>query len=548
MKTIQFPFLFAFLLFVNYAYAQTPVGSHYDINGQAINGYFDPLSYAPEKRLIKIMFPNSYEHGCYYDSIGNKKEGLIQFENQKLYFKKENSSDSTIFTPYEVKSFVIGIDSFFVARHFYLNGLLYKKPEYVQYICDYEGNTYAKYYKFSISPFQQSGKSAIKEYYMVKEKGKMILDYFPNGKKFREKALKYFGHLPCIKSQIVARKYKGKDMLSIIKHANYNTKYEKSESIFFDAYWQEIRYEKNAKYHANITNRQDSIWTFDYYQDSVKLYTVNYSSFYPNIKNGEYKAYYRNGIVRHSIQYENNKAKLEKTYDKTGVLKTEYMHYKKRHPTGNRSVVKTFYSSVIDSLGNNIAKLANKQKIAVYDSHQKRTYTHVYRNRELIDSYRLRGKDTVYQITDPSYQFKINPIQKNLERYMLEKDYEKAISANAQGIILISILINKKGNIVNSRLLTRLHPQINRSVQNFFKSNFYMSVLSSASFKPYKRNKSKQFCEFVLPLDFSIVRFYRQPVKFNYMNYFQHSNWHFQQQQMIKNFTPPPPPTFNRKF
>jgi len=559
MKTLQLSLILSLLLLVKYSNSQTPVGLHYDINGQAIHGYFDPLSYAPEKKLIKTIFSDSYEKGHYYDSIGNKVEGLIQFENKKIYFKEKSSSDSILFTPDKVKNFVIGVDSFFVAQHFYLRGLLYKKPEYVKFLYEYNGNIFAKHYKFSEGlSFQMTGNQSIKESYMVKEKDQMILDHFPNTRKFKEKALKYFGHLPHIKNKISSKEYKADDMLAIIKYAEYDSKFHKSEPIYFDAYWQEVRNTAKAKYHALIANRQDSIWTFDYYQDSVKLYSVNYSAFYPNIKNGEFTAYYSNGTVRHIIDYKNNKAKSEKTFDKKGNLQVYYQHYKRKIASSSKFIVKTIYHSVMDSLGNNILNKGTEQSIDVYDEFQKLNYTHKYKNRELVSSYRLMGKDTVYQITNPSYHFKISQIQKSFNYYLAEKKFEKALSVNAQGIVMVSIILDKKGNIVKKKLLSRQHPEIDECVLDFLRSGFPTSTMAKANFKAYKHNKRKQFCEFVLPLDFSIIRFYRQPVNYNHFNHWNHLHrWNWEQQQLqmhkhiqqtIKNLPPPPTVKFNRNF
>jgi hypothetical protein len=64
---------------------------------------------------------------------------------------------------------------------------------------------------------------------------------------------------------------------------------------------------------------------------------------------------------------------------------------------------------------------------------------------------------------------------------------------------------------------------------------------------PYKRDKVKRYFEVVIPFEFSINRFYRKPVSYNYFN-----NWYFNnqmmQQQMMNNFRPPIPAKMSGGF
>jgi len=249
-------------------YSQIPVGLKFDLNGQPLNGYFDPLTYSPDKKLTAVHNSDSYEVGYYYDSLGNKIDGQIKFENDKIFFKKGDDDFRDKIKPDAIKHFIIGVDSFFVISNFYFKNRIKIKPEFVQYITGFNGYTFAKHYHFTSGMAQQYAmRSPIIETFLVKAKDSLIWENFPNNKRFKESALKYFGHIPYLKEKITLGDYDSEDMLSIIKMAEYYDKYQNSKLIYYDNYWQEINSIEKAKYTAQITDKNDSFWTFEYYTD-----------------------------------------------------------------------------------------------------------------------------------------------------------------------------------------------------------------------------------------------------------------------------------------
>jgi len=277
------------------------------------------------------------------------------------------------------------------------------------------------------------------------------------------------------------------------------------------------------------------------YYDSAKLYTANYSSFYPNTKNGEFISYYTDGNIRQIIVYKNNKPKEVKTFDKVGTIKSHYQYIETKNTTTSEIDIDIKYISVIDSLGNNLIESGNKSSLVVIDDFANVTYTNKYYNKELISSYRLINGDTVFQLTNPDYNFKIKSLQKKFNYYMTEKEYNEALSVNAQGIILMALVIDNKGYTVECSVLNSIHPEIDKLVNNFINSRLLPKAEYRYKFKPYKKDKTKQFCEVVIPIEFSINRFYRQPVNYNH---FHHMHWQMHQQQMMmNNFKPPTMPT-----
>ncbi len=514
-----------FILFIanNLMYSQVNVGLKYDLNGLPLNGYFDILTYSPKKKLSITHNSDSYEVGYYFDQSGKKVTGLIKFQDKKIWFKKEHIESSDKIKPEEIQHFVIGLDSFFTISKYYYKNLLKTKPVYVQYISDFDNKTFAKHYHFRKTSM---GQSSIIESFLVKTKSSDTWDNFPDNKKFKEKALKYFGQIPYLKKKISSGDYKSDDMLSIVKMAEYYIKYKNSKTIYFDKYWQETKV--NVKYSAKILNKQDSIWTFEYFNDGVKIYQANYSSFYPNMKNGDFISYYPNGKIRQIISYENNKPKEIKNYRKSGSL---YINYKNIERTDENSSIQNtekIYITVIDSLGNNILSSKNKSTLNMYDTFNNVNYTSVFESGKISSYYRLNGTDTVFQITNPGYDFKIKKLQKKFTSFMYEKKYEKALSINAQGIILVNVLIDKEGYVVQSSVLNGIHPEIDKLVENFIKSRLLKGAKRRYKFKPFKKENTNRYHEVVIPIEFSINKFYRQPA--NYNHYY---NMHWQMHHQI---------------
>lgn len=97
--------------------------------------------------------------------------------------------------------------------------------------------------------------------------------------------------------------------------------------------------------------------------------------------------------------------------------------------------------------------------------------------------------------------------------------------------------------MVDCKILNKIHPQLDSMIHEFLLGDESIPNMTLNKFKPYKHNKKKQFCEFILPFEFSILRFYRKPTRY-YFNHFNHFN-HF---NTGPKFTPPPTPTFNNRF
>jgi hypothetical protein len=538
MKTVKIVLSLAFFLVVKVILSQTPVGQLFDINGEPFNGYFDPFTYHPDNKIKKVHNSDSYEIGHYYDRDGNKISGQIQFSPTSILFKNADTVSGEKLKSDEIECFVIGVDSFFVTSNFYFKNRLKTNPEFVQYIAEINGNIFAKYY-YTSGLRQRSKGPLFIETFLAKPQDSKTWDDFQKKHRFKENALKYFAHIPYLKKKITAGEYNSKDMMSLIRMAEYFEKYKHSELIYFDAYWQGVNNKKQSKFYAKISDKKDSIWTFDYFNDSIHLHTANYVSFYPNKKCGEFTAYYPSGTPRQITRYEDDKAKEVKTFDKSGRLKKHYQYIEKRIK-GVDEAVDIEYITVNDSQGNILPQFPNTIDLVETDELTGVEYTSTFSEKELLSSYRIIDQDTVFRIVDPDYNFKLKPLQRAFDIVMGFEEYDEALSVNAQGTILISCVLNKKGRVVDYSILNGIHPQIDSIVEKV--ASRMLSPIHNFSFKlkPYKTGKTKQFCEVVIPFEFSTNRFYREPANYhNFDHMFMQMEMH---QQMLNNI--PTAPSF----
>lgn len=475
----------------NIAFSQVEVGYQFDVNGQPFHGYYDFFTYMPDKTLSTTYVSNAYEIGFIYDSLGNKTKGLLHFDKGVIYFKSSNEAKKIKYDPGKINAFVMGVDSFFIASNFESNYNYDEGNEFIQYISEFDGLVFAVQYEYA---------SNIAETYIVKSKENDKWEYLPNrnlNKKNREILLKYFGHIPELTDKINDKSNTGEDIMLLIRTAEYNAKRKNADLIYFDKYWSEISKSQNAKYYARITNIVDSNKTFEYYFDSVKLYTANYSSFSPNIKNGQFISYYPDGNTRQIIEYKNNEPKQVYNYTENGLLSNYYKYVKVTHPVTAKLYSDIEYISVYDSNGINLIDSSNKFSISQYDSINKYWYTHNFYKKKLVSSYRLSNNDTIYRITSPINDIKIKSLQNKFEKYLRDKNYLDAISENAQGTLLLQCLINKDGFLVEYKFLNSIHPQIDSLTKEFIQQTRLSNSEYKYDFDVYKRNNKKQLYEVV---------------------------------------------------
>ncbi len=503
---------------VTVSFSQTPVGYKFDLNGHPFNGYYDHIIYHPEEKLSIIHQSDSYEIGYYYDSTRQKVEGLIKFENKKIWFKQKESDIKVKIKPGEVNHLVIGVDSFFTISNFTYNGVFKSKPEFVQFICKIEDITFVKYYHFvhsvtgayGIEPF------IAETFYAKSENGKFWENLSISNQELRKISGQYFKNITCLNEKIKITENNPESIFSIIKTADYLSKFENNEYIYFDQYWQETRYPRKAKYYAQILSINDSVWHLKYFTGKTILYEVEYGSFFPHVKNGQFKSYYPNGEIRQAIEYFDNKPRIVKSYNVDGLILQEYEYVETPQPNRPDSKINIVYTAVNDSFEITVNDSILRFKQLLFDTITDQQYIRLYENKDLKYSYSTIDNIEVFQVTDIDYDFSINSVQRILNTYMEDVKFEEASNDNAQGILLVSFIIDPKGYVINYSILNKLYPALDKLIEAFIKAHLGPKAVIKNKFKPYKKGKKKVYCEVVIPFEFGINRFYRKPVNYYY--------------------------------
>jgi hypothetical protein len=203
-----------------------------------------------------------------------------------------------------------------------------------------------------------------------------------------------------------------------------------------------------------------------------------------------------------------------KVFYKSGVVKEAYK-LKKVKARNSKTTMHRVYETVNDSLGHTILTDNLVSTINRTDPITGEKYTFTYKDRLLINAYRIDKKDTIYQLTDLNNKLDLIGLQSTFNSFSDHKNYNNAILKNAQGTILLALTMNKKGKAIKGKLLTTIHPEIDRIVKDFLNQKI-INTTRPFKFKPLKINEVKQYYEMVVPFEFGIKRFYRNPVFYNW--------------------------------
>ncbi len=494
---------------VKTAQAQTPIGELYDINGMPFHGYYDPLIYSPKKKIVFVFDADNFEKGYYYTSLGKKVEGEIKLKERKIIFRKNKKEIRDKIRPEEVKQFVIGVDSFFTISKFKYKGNLKKKPTYVQYITHFNKHTVVKYSDFLGGDISES--------YLIKADSSDVWEAFSRFN-FTEKATAHFQHITYLHNDIKYKRKKLSDIRSIVKLADYQEKYENNQAIYYNQYLKEVRDSKESRYTAAITNKTDSIFTFDYYKGNQKLYKVRYSSFSPNVKHGDFVAYYPTGKPRLEISFNKNKPKRVKIYLENGELKSDYLYKEEKKKTidGIKIIPHLNYVRVNDSLGKLIFTGKAKASVTYPDAPNNTMITTNYTNKEVSGVYRLKGTDSIFQRVKDDPKLVLKAMKNRFKAFGVDgntlqtipSSFDDAISESAEGMVLVRFLVNPKGVAEEAKRITSLHPQIDAVVDKFITKKHRLKV--------FKRGKEKHYYETVIPFQFTTNRPYRRPAYYDH--------------------------------
>jgi|GEM_PF-6865441 len=513
----KFTTLFLLLFYLN-AFAQIEVGHYMDSQGLPIDGYLDMSDYLNDNMVNSGLNAIGYQKGYYYDSEGHKVEGLLDFHSTKLKYKKnEDDRDVLKFDPIEVKSFIIGTDSFYSTQNFHIladeltrvftlgfsdiNG---DKPHYVQHLSTFNNTDFAIYYDFKVD--------AINRIYLLKKKGtnEWVSPPDPSLKaKFRKFVKENFGQVPYFDHY----KWKYQDLFSIITMAKYYYKYQTLDRIYFDKWWNEV--EADGYYSAKVES-VDSIWTISYFQDGTKINESQFLGLGPERRTGYSRWYYPSGTLRKETLYDMERPVQVQTFFPNGQLHYNYMYIysPETRATSSKFLGIKFISVfaqdgtlIIDGTGSGVEHLD--------DSFNSRIINRSFKNRILTESYYMNGDTKVYQWNDG--EFNISNLRSQWSKFVSDFDnvFLPAIAKNTGGIRLLRIQINKTGTYDNYKALNSLDEEFDAGMDRAL--NFIFSPGSKPirfNLPKVAKSKKKQYAfEVAVPFSLSVRKFYREPIR-----------------------------------
>ena len=526
-------FVFLFLISVNNVFGQEEVGYFYDVSGTPIDGELNTFEYSPKEGLFINHQVKEFEKGVLYKTNGERLNGYIKLEKNIIRFKEDYDYPySKNISMDGITSLKVGVDSFFVVPSFNIEKKLVtremKRKGLFHFIAEVEGYVFALHYNFDLSSYVKH------KTYHVKEANGYKWSSFPQRKAdFKFMALKYFYDIPYLKDKIMSGEFNHKNLRTMIKMADYYARYKKNRAIYFDKYWQEIEEASDAVYHAKVVDKQDSIWTLNYYDASRKLYSIQYSSFYPNRKNGLYTSFYENGNKRKEIAYENDVEKEITTFYENGGehIKYRIIEYENDYYKNEKWVD---YEEIKDTNGKNLIPAKSVLEHALQNRNNEDSLVMGFENKKLKYAYRNSHSRKLYQIVDPNYKFKIKKIKSKWFDFKNKKSSKKfiqqAVKDNVLGTALILFRTTYKGEVLEYKVLNKLHPELDKMLSVFLAKHYTFTDRRKLKFKPLKMDGEKVPAEFVIPFTFSLDRYYRNPNDFNH-SFFMHQQMNMMNMQ-----------------
>ena len=254
----------------------------------------------------------------------------------------------------------------------------------------------------------------------------------------------------------------------IIKLLKSKFFYEQQKRIYFNSSWDEIDKGEKCAYYANIESLHDSVFHFSYYfNNDIKIYEGDFTSFYPHKKKGDFMFYYPNGITRKKVNYENNKPKTGIDYYTNGGVHREY----------NITEESNIYNQIYDNKGNELLDETGKGEEIFYDSNNDREITFEYINNELNTVYFIDSNDTkIYQLCEKNAKIKAF---KNVQSYIETRlDYPiNSIKEYNHGYVLVKCIVKPSGEISDFQLIKKMDPFCDKSILDYFE--LYKATLST---------------------------------------------------------------------
>lgn len=493
------------------------IGCYFDYNKQLINGYSD-FDYEPGKSLdVSYVMDENFTEGYYLDLDGVKNTGFLKFSSEKYGLKfKLNLEDKNeeLIKAENCNGFVIGKDTLFIVRKNDFSDDQLSNDVFAQFMDKFEK---LKFYKYK---HLNGNGSVVNKYFVQKpdESGNII---FPtNSNKFKKLAAEIFSSDNFLIADIEKGKYKEKDIPSMIKIYKYRKLFANNQKIYFNSSWDETINIDESPYYAKIESVQDSIFHLSYYfNNDVKIYEGDFTSFYPHKKRGVFLFYYPNGTMRKQIKYKDNKPKNVMEYFSNGEVHRQYLYL-----YGDDIIC----AKVNDEKGISILKdYKNVEKESFRDVITGKEITYEYKDQVLQNAYYTDANGIkIYQLCKKNAKLNdFNDLQKlttDKLKYPLS-----SIQKYSHGYVLIKCIIEPTGIMSEATLIKGIDTDCDFAINDFL-TQFKDKIV----WKPGKVDGVNVKQEIILPFDFSIQGFSTYN---NHYNNFWMLNHMMMQQQMMMN-------------
>lgn len=535
------------------SYGQTPIGHYLCYTGLSTDGYFDQIDFHLGSSIGIFVDPNLLDRGKYYDVEGNPHDALIRFDNNKIRYRSSKFEEYKTMGVKNISGLTIGPDSFLIAKNFYVEKKggrkLQKNPAFMHLVGQVNDITFAKYYD-KLALERGLRVEYYRETYHVKARQNNSWTSFPRDENlFKGTALAYFGDIPFLKAKIESGEYQHDDLMDMIKLAEYYYLFEKGDSILFDQYWHETKNRNEAVYKGVIKNMSSSILSYEFFENSKKIYSADYKSISPFIIHGYLEAFYPNGNKRILVSYDKDTPKEVQSFYKNGQQHYSYEWvYKNRNTLSGETIPTTYrdreikYKSVKTNSGVELLDRRGNGQESFYDSIRNIVIHRKYVESKLTESfYHLAGRK-IYQPTEIIKKTNMNLFLRWFSEFEKLGSIDQAIYDDVDGRILVALIMNEEGVVVDYEIKNSLHDVLNQLLSAFLNKYFREEATIEFKLKPYRHDGEPVFSEVIIPFSFRFRRFVLLENESNY-NFYDQPGYLINQP-----FEPPPIPASVKNF
>lgn len=489
------------------------IGHYFDVNGNLIEGYFD-RSYSPNTPIsISYSVNNTYTVGRYYDIDLNRIDGYIELSGNTSFFnfKSSKNTEEQKVSAENCTALVVGTDSFVVVKNVIFQGNMgaftVDKPHFASVLDSYGPYSFYELYSTDLN-------KTISTYYYSKRGHEQWVSLPITKTDFIETASFAFKAFPALVKKIKDYEYTRSDVPSLLKMLKYYLYYKDGAVIPFDKNWNEIGFDEEPTFYAEIISvNDDAQFQLKYYfnSDSTLISEAHLSNLYPNKYIDTTTYYYPNGVKRKEILFKKGKAYRSISYHKNGNL----------HKIAEIGNSDPYFENVYDINGNSILDKRGSGTEVYYDSIRNLSITYIYNGKDLIEAFYIEEGEKVYQ-----YCYS-NATIKNMKYFVKVLNEEisysdRLLKDNVHGLVLLKVIVETNREFSDIKVLKGLQNNIDESLISFMNSKN-----SSKLFKSGFTYKKRITQEIVLPISFNINGFSYYKNNHYYDPYFMH------QQQMM---------------